>query len=173
MCWNNYPQVLASWRNHKCVYFEVDTGDIDYVCNKELWYTHANKKLCRYLTTWKNSTLFWHIQSIWKANWSTNQANKMVLSQHFLLCTVLWAGGGTQGFPHTRLVLFQQAVWFCALNPPQIFSNNRTAGLKPNDQTNWRACLKSYIDNFLTSGVSISEEKLCWLTWHITRRTHL
>lgn len=57
MCWSNCPQVLASWRNHKCVYFEVDTGDIDYMCNKEHRDTHANKKLCRYLTTWKKPAL--------------------------------------------------------------------------------------------------------------------
>lgn len=39
------------------MYFEVDTGDIDYVCNKEHGHTHANKKLCRYLTTWKKPAL--------------------------------------------------------------------------------------------------------------------
>lgn len=57
MCWSNYPQVLAWWKNCKCVYFEGDTGDIDYVCNKEHGRTYASKKLCRYLVTRKKTAL--------------------------------------------------------------------------------------------------------------------
>lgn len=53
MCWSNYPQVLASWRNLKCVYFEADTVGTDYLCNKEHRHTQANRKLYSSLTTRK------------------------------------------------------------------------------------------------------------------------